>query len=107
MADVVSEADIPGGFRLELAAPSAGGAGPSLTEDVAPDAAARRVGVVRRQGDAASASAYAVLEKAGRTYLVREAALTGRRDDLLRNDSLRGRLAGALAVDLLAWTRML
>jgi hypothetical protein len=38
---------------------------------------------------------------------VREATLSGRRQDLLRNDSLRGRLAGALAVDLLAWARML
>jgi hypothetical protein len=38
---------------------------------------------------------------------VREAALPGRGEELLRNDSLRGRLAGTLAVDLLAWTRML
>jgi hypothetical protein len=43
----------------------------------------------------------------GRTYLVREASIPGRGEELLRNDSLRGRLAGSLAVDLLAWARML
>ena len=32
---------------------------------------------------------------------MREAASRGSRRDLLRNDSLRGRLAGTLAVDLL------
>jgi hypothetical protein len=38
---------------------------------------------------------------------MREAELSGPREDLLRNDSLRGRLAASLAVDLLAWSRML
>ncbi len=35
---------------------------------------------------------------------MRGARLSGPREDLLRNDSLRGRLAGTLAVDLLAWS---
>ena len=54
-----------------------------------------------------SRSAYRVEEREGRTYLIREATLSGAREDLLRNDSLRGRFAGTLAVDLLAWARML
>ena len=48
-----------------------------------------------------------MITRGEKTYLTREAELTGRREDLLRNDSLRGRLAGSLAVDLLAWARML
>jgi hypothetical protein len=43
----------------------------------------------------------------GETWLVREATLSGAREDLLKNDHARGRLAGTLAVDLLAWTRRL
>lgn len=43
----------------------------------------------------------------GETWLVREAVLSGAREDLLVNDSARGRLAGTLAVDLLAWSRLL
>jgi hypothetical protein len=39
------------------------------------------------------------------TWLVREAVLSGAREDLLKNDSARGRMAGTLAVDLLAWSR--
>jgi hypothetical protein len=38
---------------------------------------------------------------------MRETTLSGSREDLLRNDALRGRLAGTLAVDLLAWARLL
>jgi arylamine N-acetyltransferase len=41
------------------------------------------------------------------TFLVRRISLAGPRLDLLRNDSLRGRFAAALAVDLLAWARLL
>jgi hypothetical protein len=48
-----------------------------------------------------------VSERNGNTYLLREATLSGPREDLLRNDSQRGRLAASLAVDLLAWARML
>jgi hypothetical protein len=78
-----------------------------IEEDVAIDAAERRVAIVRRHDGRESASAYRVITRGEKTYLTREAELTGRREDLLRNDSLRGRLAGSLAVDLLAWARML
>ena len=50
-------------------------------------------------------SAFEVSVRNGRTYLMRRLLLDGPRHDLLRNDSLRGRLAGSLAVDLLAWAR--
>jgi hypothetical protein len=69
--------------------------------------AARRVRLERRTGNAVSRSAYGVEERLGKTYLVREAVLPGDGQDLLRNDSMRGRWAGGLALDLLAWSRML
>ena len=50
---------------------------------------------------------YEAVTRGGRTFLVRRAVLSGPRLDLLRNDSLRGRFAGTLAVDLLAWGRLL
>jgi hypothetical protein len=50
-------------------------------------------------------SSFRVVTRDGKTWLLRKARLSGPRDDLLRNDSLRGRLAAGLAVDLLAWTR--
>jgi hypothetical protein len=56
-------------------------------------------------------SSWAAQSRGGRTYLLRELLLPGSAaaDPLgfLRNDSMRGRLAGALALDLLAWARML
>jgi len=52
-------------------------------------------------------SAFATEERNGRTYLLRKLSLPLARDDFLRNDAARGRLAGTLAVDLLAWARML
>ena len=52
-------------------------------------------------------SYYETVARGGRTFLVRRAVLSGPRLDLLRNDSLRGRFAGTLAVDLLAWARIL
>ena len=107
VADVALGAEIPGGFRLTLSAPSSGSSGPAIEEDVSIDAAERRVAIVRRHGGGESISAYRVLGRNAKTYLTREATLSGRREDLLRNDSLRGRLAGSLAVDLLAWARML
>jgi hypothetical protein len=63
--------------------------------------------VERRTGASVSKSAYGVEERSGKTYLIREAVLPGSREDLLRNDSMRGRRAGSLALDLLAWARML
>ena len=52
-------------------------------------------------------SFYEVLPRGEKTFLVRRLVLPGPRLDLLRNDSLRGRFAGSLAVDLLAWARLL
>jgi hypothetical protein len=107
VADVAAGEETPGGYRLSLSAPSSDGSGAAIEEDVSTDVPARRVAIVRRHGGSESASSYRVLERREKTYLVREARLSGRREDLLRNDSLRGRLAGTLAVDLLAWARML
>ena len=97
---------LPGGFRVTLAAP--GSDGGSFEDEVAVDRSALRVSVRRRGSSGAPfESSYRAIARNGSTYLVREAALPGRGEELLRNDSLRGRLAGTLAVDLLAWTRML
>jgi arylamine N-acetyltransferase len=107
VADAVVVEETPEGYRLALSAPSSSGPGAAIEEDVSTDVSARRVAIVRRHGGSESTSSFRVLKKGAKTYLVREATLSGRRQDLLRNDSLRGRLAGALAVDLLAWARML
>jgi hypothetical protein len=101
------------GFALELSSGTqgaGGAAGVSLIEDVSPDVERRRLAIVRRSGAPGSVayrSAYSAQKRDGRTFLLREATLPGVREDLLRNDSLRGRLAGPLALDLLAWKRML
>ena len=63
--------------------------------------------MIRRAGASEQRSSYRAQTRDGRTYLMREAILSGAREDLLRNDSLRGRYAANLAVDLLAWGRML
>ncbi|HTR02068.1 MAG TPA: arylamine N-acetyltransferase [Thermoanaerobaculia bacterium] len=95
------------GFRLALAASAEARGESVLEEDVSPDAAGRQVRVRRRAGGLEHRSAFRALERDGRRFLVREATLSGAREDLLRNDSLRGRFAANLAVDLLAWARML
>lgn len=74
---------------------------PPLEEIVSADDGARSLSV--RRGN--QRSSWDVEELIGRTWLVRRATLNGPRPDLLRNDSLRGRLAGTLALDLLAWSR--
>ncbi len=103
----VEAAEIPeGGWRIRLAPPALGGlAGPpaGLEEEITADPVGRALRV--RRGSAESF--YVAESRAGRTYLIRRAILSGPREDLLRNDSLRGRLAGSLALDLLAWARML
>ena len=107
VARVEGQEQTPGGFRLRLLGPEGAPveAGPGLEEDVEVDRGARRL-VVRRRGAASvSCSTFRAERREGRTYLIREALMDGQREDLLRNDSLRGRLAGALAVDLLAWAR--
>jgi hypothetical protein len=106
VADVVAEERTASGYRLRL---SAGGGDPGamLEEEVTPDPDSNLLSVLRRGGSSESRSSWRAEERAGKTWLLREAALSGAREDLLRNDSLRGRLAGSLAVDLLAWARML
>jgi len=99
----------PEGWSLRLSpaeAPPAGAAS-FLEERVVPDAAARRIHVERSSGSARSDSFFDVIERSGECFLRRGVRLSGAREDLLRNDSLRGRLAGTLAVDLLAWARIL
>jgi hypothetical protein len=108
VADVISEESTADGFRLMLGAPGrAPDAEAATVDEVSPDLPARRVRVERRTGASVSKSAYGVEERSGKTYLIREAVLPGAREDLLRNDSMRGRWAGSLALDLLAWARML
>ena len=105
VAEVSAAEETGSGFRLTLSS----GAEPSATlqEEVSPDPSTQRLAVTRRAGGAEHRSSYRAEEREEKTYLVREATLAGVREDLLRNDSLRGRLAGTLAVDLLAWGRML
>jgi hypothetical protein len=89
-------------FTATLAPPdAAGGAAVEEEVDIRLD---RRSLVVERGGQVSEWSAE---ERGGRTWLIRRAKLPGPRPDLLRNDSLRGRLAGTLAVDLLGWARLL
>ncbi len=108
VAEVVLEEAVPGSFRLTLRPPGGAGEAAAIDDEVTPDFAAGRVTVRRGSGSGtAFESSYRAIVRGGHTYLVREAALSGRGEELLRNDSLRGRLAGTLAVDLLAWARML
>jgi len=111
VAEVISEESTTaaGGFRVVLGAP---GRPPDSREqasdDLTPDPAALRLQQERRTSSGVPArSAWAAESRGGRTYLLRELFLPGSREDLLRNDSMRGRLAGALALDLLAWARRL
>jgi hypothetical protein len=113
VAEVEDLAATPSGFRLTLS-PGPASPGPSpessearLTEEIALEPEARRVTVLRRAGALEQRSSWRAQVREGRTYLMREALLAGAREDLLRNDSLRGRFAAGLAVDLLAWSRLL
>lgn len=109
VAEVAREEPMAGGFRLTLAAPGRGEDPDAAVDEVELEPAARTLHLTRRTslGGSALRSSYAAEEREGKTYLIREAALGSARADLLRNDSLRGRLAGTLALDLLAWARML
>lgn len=94
------------GWRLRLSPPGAPQAG--FEEDITPDSDRRALDVRRRYADGREVNlAFRVEERDSATYLVREATFSGAREDLLKNDSARGRLAGTLAVDLLAWSRLL
>lgn len=76
--------------------------GAGIEEEVRPEPGRRALNVRRGSQE----SMYQVRE-GPQTFLVRRISLAGPRLDLLRNDSLRGRFAAALAVDLLAWARLL
>ena len=99
VADVTGE-----GWRLRLSPPGTAESG--FEEEVFPEPARRVLGVKRLYPDGRTARlSFRVEEHEGETWLVREADLAGPREDLLKNDSARGRMAGTLAVDLLAWSR--
>src|SRR5258706_562273 len=107
VARVVGEEPIEEGWRLRLFPPAGAGSDPAqassaaIDEEITPDRAALTLRVRRGSRD----SFYQAIERGGRTFLLRRLVLDGARPDLLRNDSLRGRFAGTLAVDLLAWAR--
>lgn len=98
-----SAQELPNGsWRVRLS-PREGEDSASLEEEVQPDAESFRLEV--RRGT--RRSFFEVGIRNARTCLMRRLVLEGPRLDLLRNDSMRGRLAGTLAVDLLAWARRL
>jgi arylamine N-acetyltransferase len=103
----VAERDMGGGvWRMRLFPPATAGEGSQETaveEEVTVNGTTRTLRVMRGSQE----SFYQVLLRGKKTFLVRRLVLPGSRLDLLRNDSLRGRFAGTLAVDLLAWTRLL
>jgi arylamine N-acetyltransferase len=91
-------------WKLRFAPPGASGAG--FEEEVTPHPDRRALAIRRRYPDGREVPLELRVEvRNGDTWLVREASLTGAREDLLRSDHARGRLAGTLAVDLLAWAR--
>lgn len=96
-----SAQDLPsGGWRIRLS-PNEAPDSASIEEEARPNVEALRLDV--RRGT--QTSSFEVGTRNARTYLIRRLILEGPRLDLLRNDSLRGRFAGTLAVDLLAWAR--
>ena len=97
------------GWVFELSAPDSEAPGLSgpLREAVRVNHAAAALRVERQSGAMCTESFFMAQSRNGKGYLLRSARLSGPREDLLRNDSLRGRLAGTLAVDLLAWARLL
>jgi N-acetyltransferase len=107
VADVAAEEPTASGFRFELAAPGAPAGSPRLVEEVAAEKDRKRLSMTRRIGETTQRSSFRAEARGETTWLMREMTLSGSREDLLRNDALRGRLAGTLAVDLLAWSRLL
>ena len=115
VAEVISEEPTvtAGGFRVVLGAPGRpSDSRDQASDELTPDPAALRMRQERRTSSGVPArSSWAAQSRGGGTYLLRELLLPGSAaaDPLgfLRNDSMRGRLAGALALDLLAWARML
>jgi arylamine N-acetyltransferase len=109
VARVIHEEATKGLWRFTLGPPQAEepAKGEHLLEEVSPDPGRLALRVRRQTSRSAFDSELRVEVRSGKTYLVREAFFEAAREDLLRNDSLRGRLAGALAVDLLAWARLI
>jgi arylamine N-acetyltransferase len=109
VARVVEEEPTEGGWRLALAPPGveSADAGDLLREEVWPDPALQALRIRRQSGVSAFESQLRAEQRSGKTYLIREAFFESSREDMLRNDSLRGRLAAGLAVDLLAWARLI
>lgn len=108
VAEVFAQEPTSSGFRLTMGAPGqAADSAAAIRDEVSPDPAAARVRLERWTGKTLARSSYAAERRGDKTYLLRVASLGASREDLLRNDSLRGRLAGILALDLLAWSRML
>ena len=99
-------ADVEGeGWRFRFSPPGVDAAG--FEEEVTPEPE-RALAVRRRYADGREVLlSFRAEVRDGETWLVREVVLSGSREDLLVNDSARGRLAGTLAVDLLAWSRLL
>jgi arylamine N-acetyltransferase len=109
VAEVATDATGPGSWSARLVSPAAGPAGAppaethEILESVEADAASRTLRIRRGSQE----TSYRAEEREGTPWLVRRGVLEGRRMDLLRNDSMRGRIAGSLAVDLLGWARRL
>lgn len=108
VAQIQSQERTPTGWRFGLTPPSEGaGPGGRFVEEVTADLDVRQLTVRRASESGVRETFLRAAAHEGQTYLVSESALDGPRRDLLRNDSLRGRLAGALAADLLAWARQI
>ena len=104
---VKSITELPEGWRLTLAPPAGEQGADPIIEEVVALSDRRTLKIRRMTAGRTFDSELRAEDRGGRTYLIREAFFEASREDLLRNDSLRGRLAGSLAVDLLAWTRLL
>jgi N-acetyltransferase len=101
VSDVAGE-----GWKFRFSPPGVPEAG--FEEEVTPDPERLALGVRRRYADGREVPlSFRVEVRDGETWLVREVVLSGAREDLLVNDSARGRLAGTLAADLLGWARLI
>jgi len=100
VAEVTIETESPQRWRARLVAPSSA---TPVEEIVDSDAVARTLHIRRGPHE----TSFRAEERGGTPWLIRTAVLDGPRLDLLRNDSMRGRIAGSLAVDLLGWARRL
>jgi hypothetical protein len=108
VAEVSVAEATPTAWHVSAAPPAASGSparDAGFEEDVRADSDARRLEIRRTSVRSAFDSSFETKLLRGRTYLIRSVTFEGSREDLLRNDSARGRLAGTLAVDLLAWAR--